>query len=145
MRFKLMLTIAAVGVGLLLASLPMLAHHSFAAEFDSNQPTSLSGVVTKLEWMNPHTHFYIDVKDDNGKVTNWDLETGSPNALARRGWTRNSLKVGDSVTLQAFRAKDGSHLASARTVTLADGRKVFAGSADDGGPGSTSGPTNDYK
>ena len=132
--------ILAVIAGLLIAVTPMFAHHSFAAEFDQNKPITLTGVVTKVEWMNPHTHFYIDVKDENGKVVNWDLETGSPNALSRRGWTRNALKPGDSVTVQAFHAKDGSSLASARTVTLSDGRKVFAGSADDGGPGSSSGP-----
>jgi len=85
--------------------------------------------------MNPHTHFYVDVKDADGKVVNWDLETTSPNALSRQGWTRNSLKVGDTVTVHALRAKDGSNIASARQVTLADGRKVFAGSADDTEPG----------
>lgn len=138
---KAKLLIASAIAGLLLAAVPVLAHHSFAAEFDPNQPVTMSGVVTKVEWMNPHTHFYIDVKDENGKVVNWDLETGSPNALARRGWTRNSLKIGDAVKVDAFRAKDGSSLASARNVTLSDGRKVFAGSADDGGPGSSSGPT----
>jgi hypothetical protein len=133
---KATLLVAAVATVLLLATAPVLAHHSFAAEFDQNKPITLIGTVTKVEWMNPHTHFYIDVKDESGKVTNWDLETGSPNALARRGWTRRSLNEGDVVTVQAFRAKDGTNLASARTVTLADGRKVFAGSADDGGPGS---------
>ena len=133
---KATLLVAAVATVLLLATAPVLAHHSFAAEFDQNKPITLVGTVTKVEWMNPHTHFYIDVKDENGKVTNWDLETGSPNALARRGWTRRSLNEGDVVTVQAFRAKDGTNLASARTVTLSDGRKVFAGSADDGGPGS---------
>jgi len=132
--------VLAASFALLLAAIPVLAHHSFSAEFDATKPISLTGVVTKVEWMNPHTHFYIDVKDESGKVTNWDLETGSPNALSRRGWTRHSLKEGDVVTVQASRAKDGSNLASARTVKLADGRSVFAGSADDGGPGSTSGP-----
>jgi hypothetical protein len=102
---------------------------------------TVTGVVTKVEWMNPHTHFYIDVKDESGKVLNWDVETGSPNALSRRGWTRNSLKVGDNVTVDAFRAKDGSTLASARNVKLSDGRKIFAGSADDGSPDSKGGPT----
>ena len=133
---KATLVAASVAAVLLLAAAPVLAHHSFAAEFDQNKPITLTGTVAKVEWMNPHTHFYVDVKDENGKVTNWDLETGSPNALARRGWTRRSLNEGDVVTVQAFRAKDGTNLASARTVTLSDGRKVFAGSADDGGPGS---------
>ena len=143
MKAKTLIILSAIA-GLIMAAVPVLAHHSFAAEFDPNQPITMSGVVTKVEWLNPHTHFYIDVKDENGKVVNWDLETGSPNALARRGWTRNSLKIGDSVKVEAFRAKDGSSLASARTVTLSDGRKVFAGSADDGGPGS-GGPTGQTK
>src|SRR5262245_10339361 len=135
MRTKLLIVLAAA-VGLFLnAAVPVPAHHSFAAEFDINKPLTLSGVVTKVEWMNPHAHFYINVKDANGKVVNWDLEMGSPNGLMRRGWTRHSLKEGDVVTVQAYRAKDGSNLASARLVTLADGRKIFAGSADDGGPG----------
>jgi hypothetical protein len=137
MRAKLLIVVAAAGPYLL--AVPVLAHHSFAAEFDINKPVTLTGAVTKVEWMNPHAHFYVDVKDANGKVVNWDLEMGSPNGLMRRGWTRLSLKEGDVVTVQAYRAKDGSNLASARLVTLADGRKVFAGSADDGGPGSTSG------
>jgi hypothetical protein len=146
MSMKRMSLIAiAAGFVVLLAALPVLAHHSFAAEFDMNKPVTLVGVVTKVEWMNPHTHFLIDAKDENGKVTNWDLETGSPNALSRRGWTRHSLKEGDLITVDAFRAKDGSNLASARMVKLADGRKVFAGSADDGGPGSTSGTVTPAK
>lgn len=130
---------ALISVFFAVSSARLLAHHSFAAEFDPQQPITLTGVVTKVEWLNPHTHFYVDVKDQNGKVVNWDLETGSPNGLSREGWTRNSLKAGDTVTVQAFRAKDGSNLASARSVTLADGRKVFAGSAEDGGPRSPTG------
>jgi hypothetical protein len=117
-----------------LAAAPVFAHHSFAAEYDSTKPITLKGTITKMEWMNPHARFYVDVKDETGKVTNWELELGSPNGLMRRGWTRNSLKPGDSVVVEGYLAKDGSHLANARQVTLSDGRKVFAGSSDDGGP-----------
>jgi len=116
-----------------LAAVPALAHHSFAAEYDAAKPITLTGTVTKVEWMNPHARFYIDVKDDAGKVTNWELELGSPNGLMRRGWTRNSMKPGDVVTVQGSLAKDGSSLANARTVKLTDGRNLFAGSATETG------------
>lgn len=116
-----------------LAAVPALAHHSFAAEYDAAKPVTMTGTVTKVEWMNPHARFYIDVKDESGKVTNWELELGSPNGLMRRGWTRNSMKPGDSVTVQGSLAKDGSNLANARTVKLTDGRQLFAGSASETG------------
>jgi hypothetical protein len=129
MKVKFYVIVA--GLGLLATAAPMLAHHSFTAEYDASKPVTLSGAVTKVEWMNPHARFYIDVKDDSGTVTNWELELGSPNALMRLGWTRNSLKPGEVVTVEGSLAKDGSKLANARKVTLADGRKVFAGSALD--------------
>lgn len=103
-----------------------LAHHSFAAEYDVKKPVTLKGTVTKVEWTNPHARFYIDVKDESGNVVNWNLELASPNVLVRQGWNRHSLNVGDQVTVEGAQAKDGSQMANARTVTLADGRKVFA-------------------
>ncbi len=121
------LAVFTVGIVLLLASVPSYAHHSFAAEFDANKPLKLTGTVTKVEWMNPHTWFYIDVKDESGAVTNWGFEMGSPNGLMRTGWNRNSMKVGDVVTVEASRAKDGSNNANARSVTMnATGQKLFA-------------------
>jgi len=129
MKAKLLAVIVA-GLGLLLCTVPMLAHHSFAAEYDSAKPVTLTGTVTNVEWMNPHARFYIDVKDEKGEMNNWELELGSPNGLMRQGWTRNSLKKGDQVTISGSLAKDGSKLANARTVKLADGRQVFAGSSE---------------
>jgi hypothetical protein len=112
------------------SGMPVLAHHSFAAEFDSTKPVNMVGVVTKVEWMNPHTYFYIDVKDpETGKVTNWACEMGSPNGLTRQGWTRNTLHVGMVVTIEGTRAKDGSSRANARNV-LVDGKKLGAASSE---------------
>lgn len=116
----------------LLAALPLSAHHSFAAEFDGSKQITLTGVVTKVDWVNPHAWVYVDVKSPDGTVTNWGLESGAPNALYRAGWRKDDLKVGDTVTFEAFLAKDGSHTAAARQVKLPDGRKVFAGSAASG-------------
>ena len=127
MKTKLALGTAALG--LLLAAVPVMAHHSFAAEFDSNKPLKLTGTVTKIEWMNPHAYFYIDVKDASGKVTNWGLEMGSPNGLMRQGWTRNSMKIGDEVTVEGSAAKDGSNIGNARSVTLTGGQRLFAASS----------------
>ena len=128
MKTKLALGTAALG--LLLAAVPVMAHHSFAAEFDSNKPVKLTGTVTKIEWMNPHAYFYIDVKDEKtGQVTNWGMEMGSPNGLMRQGWTRNSMKIGDMVTVEGSAAKDGSNIGNARSVTLKDGTRLFAASS----------------
>ena len=126
------LAVLAAALGFTLASAPVFAHHSFAAEYDSNKKIAITGTVTKIEWMNPHARFYLDAKDDSDTVVHWELEMGSPNGLLRRGWTRNSLKIGDTVTVNGYLAKDGSHLANARVVTLTDGRKVFAGSSYEG-------------
>jgi hypothetical protein len=113
---------------------PLFAHHSFAAEYDGNKKITLKGVVTKVEWANPHIWVYVDVKDDAGQPVRWQCEGGAPNSLVRQGWSRTSLKAGDEVEIQGFLAKDGSHTANARSVTLPGGKRVFAGSADDGGP-----------
>ena len=106
------------------------AHHSFAAEFDSSKVVNLMGTVTKVEWQNPHTFFYLDVKDDSGAVTNWALELGSPNGLMRDGWTRNTLKIGDVVTVEGSQARTGKPIANARVITLkATGQRLFAASS----------------
>jgi hypothetical protein len=126
--------VLAAGFGLICAAAPVVAHHSFAAQYDRNKPNTITGPVTKIEWINPHARFYMDVKDETGKIVNWEIELGPPAGLMRRGWTRNSLKVGESVTVNGFLAKDGSNLTNAQTVTLADGRKVFAGSSSESTP-----------
>jgi Family of unknown function (DUF6152) len=115
-------------------ALPLAAHHSFAAEYDSSKPIFLQGTVTKIEWMNPHARFYMDVKDEKGNVANWEFEMGSPNGLMRQGWSRNAMKIGDVVNVEAYAAKDGTKLGNVRRVKLTDGRRLFAGSSNDGGP-----------
>ena len=127
MRLKLLL-LAAIA-GLLLPVTSALAHHSFTAEYDAKKSISLTGVVTKVEWMNPHVFFYIDVKDPDGKVTNWRGEGGNLSGLMRRGWRKDSLKVGEIVTIEGSLAKNGQPLVNARSVTLADGKRLFAGSS----------------
>lgn len=119
----------------LAAALPAVAHHSFAAEFDGTKAVRLRGTLTKMEWTNPHSYFYIDVKDEKGNIVSWGCEAASPGALSRRGFKRGDVKLGDLLIVDGYLAKDHSHLIDARRVTLPDGRIVSGGSAGDGGPG----------
>jgi hypothetical protein len=120
--------------GLALIGAPIQAHHAFSAEFDANQPVTLNGNITRVEWQNPHARVYIEVKPRVGSATAWELELPSPNGLMRQGWSRDSLKRGDSLVVSGYLARDGSHLASARTIKFGDGRNVVIGSSGDGGP-----------
>ena len=117
----------AVCGGLLLGLVTLSAHHSFEAEYDRNKKVTLKGKVTKVEWQNPHVYYYVDVPDATGKVVNWAIEVGAPNGLYRNGWRKDSLKIGDEVTVEAFLAKAGGAHANGNSVVLADGRKVFNG------------------
>ena len=129
MRTKCAVVVA--GIALLVSVVGVSAHHSFSAEFDASKPFKMTGSVTKVEWMNPHTFFYIDVTDEKtGKVTNWAMEMGSPNGLMRAGWTRNTMKIGDKVTVEGSLAKDGSPTGNARSVTMTStGQRLFAASS----------------
>jgi len=132
MRIKL--AVFAAGLGVLLAAGPALAHHAFAAEYDAAKPVKLTGTVTKVEWTNPHTWFYLDVKDSSGKVTNWGFEMGSPNGLMRQGWTRNSIKPGDEVTVEGSSSKDGSNNVNVKVAILAGtGQRLFGNSSQTAG------------
>ena len=121
--------------GLLCSGTAVDAHHSFSTEYDSSRTFTLKGAVSKIEWTNPHARFYVDVVDDNGKVTTWNMELASPSALTRNGWSSRSLKVGDQVTVKGYAARVAPNRGNARSVVLADGRSLFAGAADDNGPG----------
>ena len=131
--------LAVLTAGLVLAAGAALAHHSFAAEFDGGKRVTLKGTVTKVDWRNPHIYVYLNVKEETGGVTEWACEGGPPNVLLREGWNRNSVKEGDEVVIEGAVAKDGSKRCNSRTVNLADGRKVFAGSSEDNAAGGRGG------
>ena len=132
MRAKL--SVAVLGVGLLLAAVPLAAHHSFAAEYDAQKAVKFTGTVTTMEWINPHAWIHIDVKKPDGKVESWMIEAGAPNALLRRGFTKASLPVGTVITVEGYQAKDGANRANGRDITYQDGKKLFVGSSGTGAP-----------
>ncbi|MBV9508298.1 MAG: OB-fold nucleic acid binding domain-containing protein [Acidobacteriia bacterium] len=127
--------ILAVCGGLFMAALPAAAHHSFAAEFDASKPITVKGTVTKLDWVNPHSHLLFDVKAEDGTMQHWAAECLPPNGLYRQGWRKDSVKPGDEVVVTGFKAKDGTYYMWTQTVTMADGRRLFSGSPEGQGPG----------
>jgi hypothetical protein len=132
MRAKL--TVLFLSVGLALAARPVVAHHAFAAEFDANKPVKFKGTVKKTEWINPHAWFHIEVKNPDGTVTQWAIEAGTPNVLFRRGFTKDSLLPGTEIMVDGYQAKDGSHRANGRDLTLPNGKTLFMGSSGTGAP-----------
>jgi hypothetical protein len=135
MKATWVLSLVLAATGIAISARPVLAHHAFAAEFDADSPVKLQGTVTKVEWINPHSWIYVDVKDPSGTVTNWAIEAGAPNALFRRGWKRDSLPVGSQIVIDGFRAKSGKSVANGRQVTFPDGKQLFVGSSGTGAPG----------
>lgn len=126
---------AAIALGIATGGATALAHHAFSAEFDAAKPVTLRGAVTRVDWINPHSWLYIDVKDQaSGKVTSWKIEMGAPNQLLRRGWNKNTIPVGTEVVVEGYRAKNGSDIANGGSVVLADGKKLFVGSSGTGAP-----------
>ena len=134
MRSRLFGVVAGAAFAVAAAAVPVIAHHSFAAEFDAKKPVKLRGVVTKMEWINPHSWIHIDVKTPDGKVEQWMVEGGAPNALLRRGWNKNSLLPGTEILVEGFQAKDGAMRANGRDITFPDGKKLFVGSSGTGAP-----------
>jgi hypothetical protein len=134
MRSKLFSVVAGAALVVTAAAVPVMAHHSFAAEFDAKKPVKLRGTVTKMEWINPHSWIHIDVKGPDGKVEKWMVEGGAPNALLRRGWNKNSLLPGTEILVEGFQAKDGANRANGRDITFPDGKKLFVGSSGTGAP-----------
>ena len=134
MRTKLAVTIAGVGVLLVMAVVPTWAHHAFAAEFDAKKEIKFNATVTSMEWTNPHVWIHVEVKQPNGTVEKWAIEAGTPNVLYRRGFTKQSLLPGTQIVVDGYRAKDGSHRANGRDLTLPDGRTLFLGSSGTGAP-----------
>ena len=132
MRSKLAIVVG--GAALVLAAVPVLAHHSFAAEYDAQKPVKFTGTVTQMEWINPHAWIHMDVKKSDGKVENWMVEAGAPNALLRRGFNKQSLLPGTVITVEGYQAKDGAMRANGRDITYQDGRKLFVGSSGTGAP-----------
>jgi hypothetical protein len=124
---------ALVGSVVFVGTVAVEAHHSFDAEFDRNKPVTLTGVVTRVDWLNPHAHVFVDVKDETGKTVNWNFELAGPNGLMRRGWRRDSLKPGETVTVAGYLAKNAPHVGNASSITTSTGRKMFAGSSAEGG------------
>lgn len=134
MRSKLFSVVAGAALVVTAAAVPVIAHHSFAAEFDAKRPVKLRGTVTKMEWINPHSWIHIDVKTADGKTEKWMVEGGAPNALLRRGWNKNSLLAGTEILVEGFQAKDGAMRANGRDITFPDGKKLFVGSSGTGAP-----------
>ena len=141
MRLKAVLSVVGMGIGLLVATAPVAAHHAFSAEFDADMPVSLTGTVTKMEWVNPHSWIHIDVTKDDGTVESWMIEGGAPNALLRRGFNKNSLPPGIIIAVEGYQAKDGAMRANGRDITFEDGTKLFVGSSGTGAPRDGSDPT----